>query len=300
MPANRSRTVGWRRCLRQIKERNGAVEIALARNYQEAEQGHHLVWRVHLLDVRDDAILIEQPAALGKTIPLQPGAALVVIISIGQNRWMFPTTHGGMTPHRAGDSRTVEAIRLPLPTNVQRCQRRTHYRVETASLYLPEVEVWPLLDPKSVLVAERANELEFESAVRAASGEAPPSDPLADSDDLMPEVGPKFAATLLNIGGGGVGIRVRPDAGGALSRHKLFWLRIALPPELITPICASAQLVHTHLESTQDTYAGLAFDFSFNPAHQRFVADQICSYIALQQKAMLADEVDETRQRRTA
>ena len=78
MPANRSRTVGWRRCLRQIKERKGAIEIALARNYEEAEQGHHLVWRVHLLDVRDDEILIEPPAALGQTIPLQPGVVLTV------------------------------------------------------------------------------------------------------------------------------------------------------------------------------------------------------------------------------
>ena len=197
-------------------------------------------------------------------------------------------------------SRTVEVIRLPLPENVQRCQRRSHYRIETTALHLPRVDLWPLLDPKSVILAERANELESESAHQAAPVATQANDPLADPASLMPEVGPRFSATLLNVGGGGVGLRVAPDASSAVNRHKLFWLRILLPPELTTPVCASAQLVHTHLESTQDTYAGLAFDFSFNLAHQRFVADQICRYIAIQQKAMLLQETDQSRQRRSA
>jgi hypothetical protein len=286
VPANRSRTTGWRRCLRQIHERNGAVEIALARNYQDTEQGHHLIWRVRLLSVREHEILVEQPAALGQTVPLRSGVSLVAIIAIGQNRWMFNTRHSGLLRHHVDDSRTIEAIRLPLPENVQRCQRRSHYRIETTSLHLPQVEIWPLL--------------EFESTGQAVSGHAPAGDPLGDPASLMPEVGPRFFATLLNVGGGGVGLRVTPDASSAVNRHKLFWLRIHLTPELATPVCASAQLVHTHLESTQDTYAGLAFDFSFNLAHQRFVADQICLYLAIQQKAMLLQETDQSQQRRSA
>jgi ATP-dependent HslUV protease ATP-binding subunit HslU len=38
------------------------------------------------------------------------------------------------------------------------------------------------------------------------------------------------------------------------------------------------------MESTHETYAGMAFDFSFNPAHQKFVVDQICRFIAMQQR----------------
>jgi c-di-GMP-binding flagellar brake protein YcgR len=180
-------------------------------------------------------------------------------------------------------------MRLNLPETVQRCQRRSHYRIETAALSLPEVEIWPLLDPKSVLIAERANELAFEAGVKGSATQMSMAR-LEQHEEIMPEVGPAFRATLLNIGGGGVGLRVHPDDGSSLSRHKLFWLRISLPPELSTPICASAKLVHTHLESTQDFYAGLAFDFSFNPGHQRFVADQIALYIAKQQREMMRQE----------
>ena len=103
-----------------------------------------------------------------------------------------------------------------------------------------------------------------------------------------PEGAPTGAAygLLVNLGGG-VGLRVRSQDSQALAHHKLFWMRIVLPSELATPICASGKLVHTHMESNHDTYAGMAFDFSFNPMHQRFVVDQICRYIALQQRSQL-------------
>ena len=103
----------------------------------------------------------------------------------------------------------------------------------------------------------------------------------------MPEVGPRFTATLVNIGGGGVGLRVSPDDAQNVARHKLFWIRIVLSPELHSPVCATAKVVHTHMDSSQHTYAGMAFDFSFNPGHQQFVVDQICRYIAMQQKAQM-------------
>lgn len=300
MPANRSRTAGWRRCLRQIHERNGALEIALAGNENEEQGAHHLIWRVKLLNIGEHEILVEQPMTLGRPVPLQEGAKLVVIISVGQNRWMFSTVHNGSLSHKANDRQTLSAIRLPLPDEVQRCQRRSHYRIETATLNLPEVEVWPLLDPRSALIAERASQLEAEGDQPGAMGGMLPASSLLRPDDLLPEVGPKFIATLVNIGGGGVGLRVSPESGAALGRHKLYWLRLSLPPELTSPVCASAQLVHTHLELTQHTYAGLSFDFSFNPAHQRFVADQICRFIALQQKAMLMNDDESSERRRTA
>ncbi len=155
--------------------------------------------------------------------------------------------------------------------------------METTALNLPEVEVWPLLDPKSVVVAERAIELQIEGDRGGARNPGGPG-ALGDAEATMPEVGPKFAATLLNIGGGGVGLRVRPSDAPALTRHKVFWMRFSLPPELSTPICATGKLVHPSVDSTQHTYAGLAFDFSFNPGHQRLVVEQICRYITAMQK----------------
>jgi len=301
VPARRSRTLQWRRCLTQVRDRRGALEIAFLRHNERAGDtaGSHLVWRVRLLDLTEDEILVEPPTALGQVMPVEPGVDVVAILAVGQNRWMFTTTHLGLTEHHSGPNRTVTAMRLTMPKTVERCQRRSHYRMETTALVLPEAEVWPLLDPKSVLLAERANELKFEEDRETESDNPPPLSADGLDGALMPEVGPKFTATLLNIGGGGVGLRVQPQDAQSLARHTVFWLRFGLQPELTTPICATGKLVHTSLDSTQHTYAGMAFDFSFNPVHQRFVVKQIIRFIAMQQRGRTDDRAD-SRQRASA
>jgi len=283
-----------------VQERNGALEIAVAKDMADDASGDHLVWRVRLLAVSETEILIEQPVALGQAIQIEQGIQLVAILSIGQNRWMFSTTNLGQTTHVGFERRPVPALRLIMPESVQRCQRRNYYRVETAALSLPEAEIWPLLDPKSVLIAERAYELRYEIDAGLVNPETAISTGTFDDESVMPEVGPPFTGTLLNLGGGGVGLRIKPQDGQMLARHKLFWMRISLPEGLNTPICASAKLVHTHIESNHDVYAGMAFDFTFNPGHQRFVIDQICRYIALQQKAQMQRNQMPIERRRSA
>jgi len=288
VPANRSRTSGWRRCLQQVHERGGALDIAVVRD-PEHDQGdsRHLIWRVRMVALTSGEILVERPTTLGQVIQLETGIELVAILAVGQNRWMFSTRNLGLAQHGGRDGRTVTAMRLAMPKRVERCQRRNYYRIETATLNLPEVEVWPLLDPKSVVVAERAVELQA-APQRSSAGDRAGPGAVDHAETTMPEVGPRFTATLLNIGGGGVGLRVRPQDAQALTRNKLFWLRFSLPPELATPICATGKLAHTTVDSTQHTYAGMAFDFSFNPGHQRFVVEQICRYItAMQRRARL-------------
>ena len=96
------------------------------------------------------------------------------------------------------------------------------------------------------------------------------------------------------------GLRVQPEDAQSLTSRRLFWIRFGLPLELTTPICASAKLVHTHMDSTQHTYAGLAFDFSFNVAHQHFVVDQICQFIDLQQRYQLQQQAAAAQRLRSA
>lgn len=302
VPANRSRTLEWRRCLRQICDRNGAIEIAVAKaapfassaDLSSGTPSPQLVWRVHILDVMDSEIIVERPTAMGQEIPLKPGVALVGILSIGQNRWVFRTVNMGETDHpishHHGGNRTMPALRLLMPDSVERCQRRSYYRVDTnaGSLNLPSVEVWPLLDPQSVVLAERAAEMRLHIANCIDAGDDDGTTPEHNAlVEIMPEVGPKFRATLLNIGGGGIGLLVEPEDAHLLGRHRLLWMRFALPPDLDVPICATGKVVHTHMESSHQVYVGAAFDFTFNPAHQRCVVDQICRYIALQQREQL-------------
>lgn len=285
MPATRLRNQQWLRSFEQVRDRGGSLEIAVARNGASGrtEQPHadiDFLWRVRLLSVGSDSLVVEHPAALGRAIDLTPGIDLVGILSIGQNRWMFRTRHAGSTSD--GSGRTC--LRLTMPDSLERFQRRHHYRMETAYLALPQVDIWPLLDPKSVFVAERANELAFEAMERTGAAAARSAETEALS---LPDVGPKFRGRLLNLGGGGVGLHVESSDAGGLQHHRVFWLRITLPPELFAPICATAKLVHTHMVASQDYYAGMAFDFTFNPAHQRFVVTQINRYVAVQQREQL-------------
>lgn len=278
MPANRSRTLEWRRCLGQIRDRGGAIEIALASD-AEADAGD-LVWRVRVVDFDDRALTVEQPTALGRAIELQPGIQMVAFITIGQNRWVFETSYLGPGPaqQRQGAGQLLHLTMPSGPDAVKRCMRRRHDRLNTSQLRLPRVDVWPLLDPRSTVVAERAIELEMNGKVDPL-----PGNQAGDTDGFMPDVGPRFVATLMNIGGGGLGLLVEPGDAQVIARHSMLWFRLVLPG-LATPICAAGKVVHSHIESTQQTYAGVAFDFTFNPAHQRVVVDQICRYIAMQQQ----------------
>lgn len=287
MPATRSRTENWRRSLQQLFERNGALEIALPGNEEPALEGAsdsldskptaHLIWRVRVLDLNETEIIVEQPAALGQFIRINTGSDLIAVIVIGQNRWMFRTVNLGLTDIPGRTGRSVKGLRLQMPTDVERCQRRNFYRVGTVELNLPSVECYPVLDVSTIAVAEIANRTLIQelgdALISGRSVEIPQS-------PTMPEVGPKFNSLLLNVGGGGVGLLVNPDDRGKIGSERLFWLKINLQPEIPVPLGIAARLKHTHIDSSQRTYAGMAFEFGFDPMHQKFILDQLCRYAA--------------------
>lgn len=271
MPASRSRTVEWRRSLEQLREREGAIEIAVAHDRsgsdEEVAASADLVWRVRVLDLSEADFSVDLPFALGRPVELPAGTEVVAAIAIGQNRWMFRTKVLGAWSPRPPFARTHRGVRLALPEHVERCLRRST-RVEVAAINPPRIEIWPLLEPRSTFAAERASELAFAAAIAGQK-------PEPASDDLLPTVGPAFGASLVNLGGGGLGILVDPADSSALARHRLFWIRFSLGAITPVPICASARVVHTHVDSAHRVYAGVSFDFSFHPAHQRVVAEQI-------------------------
>ncbi len=273
MPAHRSRTANWRRCLAQIQERGGSIDIALDRGDGRSfdEEAVNVVWRVRLLGLTDDAILIEQPSALGRVVELHPGDGLVCVMAVGQNQWTFESVVEAVEGV-AQNGRMQARLRIATPKSVRRrARRRSHDRISIGALVVPAVQVWPLLDPSSVGVAERANELHLDEVSRGVA---------SDPDALtLPDVGPCFHADLMNLGGGGLGLRVSPEDRGVLSRYRTYWLRFTLPPESPAPICATTNLVHTHIDSSQCAYAGMAFDFSHNPDHEAVVARQIQQFV---------------------
>ncbi|MDP7009244.1 MAG: flagellar brake protein [Phycisphaerales bacterium] len=275
MPAQRSRTTGWRRCLQQLVDHHGSLQIALS---PSDSTGSDFVWRAKLIGMTQEEILVEMPTAAGEPLPLTKGVQLLAIMAIGQNRWMCRTSCLGTTTLRSR-GREIVGLKLALPTTMERCQRRRDFRISTGSLVLPEVSVWPLLDPRSVVLAERLCQLRFE---RALQGSQEPE--ALEGNDSMPDVGPVLPATLVNIGGGGVGLQVSASDSSGLGRHRLYWLRFPLPGCEGPSLCVTAKQMHWHLESGGKTYMGMAFDFSFNPSHHRFVIQQITRAVAIQQR----------------
>lgn len=262
MPANRSRTQRWRDVLDQIAERGGAIELSVAPSGTDAPepvQPADLVWRVRLIEVHDSGLLVECPSAAGLTLTIDSGVRLVGAMTVGQNRWMFHCAVQG-TESREGR----QYLRLSEPQQVERCQRRTFHRISTAELQVPEVTVWPMLDPASAVPAELA----CRAAVRDGQTGALP-------DALLPEVGPSFVAKLVNISGGGLGLLAARDEARGFETARYFFLKINLEPVLAAPVYLTTKLVHRHLDSAQLLHAGMAFDFTFHPEHQGFVAEQV-------------------------
>lgn len=303
MPASRSRTERWRDCLVRIAERGGALEIALAgpaggepvagggAGWSGGANGpapamSNLIWRVRVAGIQGEQILIEPPCALGQAVRLDEGVNLIAIMSIGQNRWMFHTRT--LPPVRAPGAQFREPVlRIAMPETVERCMRRNFYRISTAELAPAHVECWPLLDPTTVIAAEVANRaqiLEWEKQPDLGYAPDSRSEPL-----VMPEVGPMFHGRLANIGGGGAGLLIDKSDAGAVERPRLFWLRVDLTPHIVAPIGLTARLAHTHVDSSQNIYAGLAFEFGFNPGHREFVVDQMCRYVAQLQRRQFKD-----------
>lgn len=281
MPANRSRTERWQDCLEQIRQRGGGLEFSVSRAAVEnagapgAARGSDLIWRCRLLQVTETEIVVEQPTAMGHPLFIDRNVDLIGVMAIGQNRWMFRTTTLAPTPKL---SRTG-VMRIAMPTSVERVQRRQFYRVSTAELSLAKVECWPLLNPMSVGPAEAANRAAIEEAER--TGQTPEN----REPSVLPEVGLQFQAQLVNIGGGGVGLMVDPSEARSIDRARLYWLRLDLTPHIPIPLSVTARLAHTHMDSTQSVYAGLSFDFTFNPSHQSFAVAQMVRYVEALQRA---------------
>jgi hypothetical protein len=246
VPANRSRTERWRESLRQIYERGGGLEFSISRggpppkaeevdedgcaidaSPRQASPPSDLVWRVRILELTEDEIVVENPVAMGQNIPVREGVELIGIIALGQNRWTFHTSVVGakVVPVRHGPP--FQAIKLEMPTTVQRCIRRNFIRVGTANLNLPKVECFPLLDPTSVVPAEIANRALIHD-LQASSISGRENSASADAM-LLPEVGPRFTGMLVNIGGGGLGLLIPRDEAMRADRSRLRRDRRNLP-----------------------------------------------------------------------
>jgi len=273
MPANRSRTERWRDSLEKIRQRGGGIELTMARGGATDpawpdRTPPDLLWRVRLLDIRPDSLVVECPNTAGQTIEFAQDLELVGVLAVGQNRWMFSTHVLGSCRHTGA---AATAVRLTLPEDVERCQRRNFFRTSTAELNIPAVECWPVLSPQTIVSAEIASRALITDLRNRGEVHRDGSDhPLT-----LPEVGPSFPARLMNVGGGGAGLVVSRQDHASVEQLRLYWLCIDLRPHIPAPLGVTGKIVHTHIDSEVNTYCGVAFEFGFNPSHKQFVTDEI-------------------------
>ncbi|MEM1071870.1 MAG: hypothetical protein AAGB48_12575 [Planctomycetota bacterium] len=268
MPARRSRTENWSESLWQLCARGGPIEISVL-----AQGAKSLVWRVRLLQIDDGDLIVEQPVTLRRAVPMQAATPLVGAIAIGQNRWMFLTSVRA-TETRFVRGRDTEVLRLSEPHAVERCQRRSFYRISTVALDLPSVGCWALPEPDAAVPLEMATRAALADAAGASNGAVPDPGELA-----MPTVGRGTDAALLNLGGGGACVTVSPEHASVLDRVGAFLLKLDLTPSVPLALPITARVAHTKVDSSQNVQAGFAFDFSMHREYESFIAEQICRYV---------------------
>ncbi|MEO0511855.1 MAG: PilZ domain-containing protein [Planctomycetota bacterium] len=256
MGPNRSKTQRWRSTLKQLCERQGTIEISIEGSGDDAML-RDLVWRVRLIRVADEHLVIAAPAAARRTVQLEPGCPLVAAMAVGQNRWMFHTRVLDDPALRDG---RPPVLGLEMPTTVERCLRRAFFRISTVELKLPSVRLWPL--------HERASAVPVEIASRHTE-ESPHL--------IQPDMGQEFEGTLLNIGGGGLGLLVPSQHAARLRQKSLIWINLDLGDGLPL-LLMTGRLSHVRLDSNGDLHSGVVFDFSMDPAHEAFIGERICAY----------------------
>lgn len=292
MPASRSRTENWRQTLEKVCERSGVVEIAIAMDPSGDRSGEgapssslavDLVWRVRLLNITDDELLIDEPSTLGEKMPIHSNVNLVMVFSLGQNRWMFKTQSIGRTKFAVNAHTLVTAIRLKTPTRVERCQRRQFYRVTAGGLSLPTAEARPLLKVSTARLAETAIRTRIEMLLDGQLAGFVGEPELL----TLPEVGPPATTTIVNLGGGGVGLMVPAQDAGAFNKHRIFWVTMNLMPHTPAPLGIVCRLSHMRMDSEQRRYLGMSFEFGHNPGYKRFVVNTLCRCVSEIQRDQL-------------
>lgn len=274
MPANRSRTERWREVLHQIYERGGGLEFTVDRgDTQGADAPADIVWRVRLLHLDEQFITVEPPAAVGRSLNFEVGTPIVVVMAVGQNRWMFRSTIVAAAQQHSSRGTLERVLKLAMPTQVERCARRNFYRVSTAEITLSDVTMWPVRHLESAVPAEVANAAHVRQVQRGGKLS------LDTFSLILPEVGTPFTAKLMNVGGGGLGLIIPKENASNLDQSRLFWLKVDLGTTSGAPLGMVAKLAHTHIDSEHNTYAGMAFEFSHNPAHREFVVEQFTRYV---------------------
>lgn len=227
-------------------------------------------YRVRLLSL-EGGVLVERPQSADAARYLRDGTVLRVLAAEKDDRWEFVAAVAGQELHALNRATKVPAVRLS-PTGAARsAQRRSFFRVSAAGVPLKPVWLRPM---EGVKPAPSPAELEANPGQLAA-------EPLAAPLYLHEP----FPTTLLNVGGGGIGVEAPLRVAQQLPRILSYSARLELPT-LPRAIDVATKLVHLQPRDDGTHYMGLAFEFA-DPAAKRRDVDLLCKFTTWLQRQQL-------------
>jgi c-di-GMP-binding flagellar brake protein YcgR len=239
----------WHPTLVSLARHNGAVDLSTV-----AEEGEAVTYRTRLLALEDDGVLlVERPGQPGVSHRLQEGVAVELVAVEQGHRWKGRCEVLGFSDYHLNAATKVRAVRLSGPGEVTSAQRRYFFRVDIAGSQVQPavlVPMWNIGDEESSAGAV------YEPVVGAEP----------------------IHANLLNVSGGGVGVRVNvtPQLVAALKKGEIYRCVLMLPT-IARPLELTARLVHLRPRKDRTAYLGLQFVLD-GSARQRQVQDQIIRF----------------------
>lgn len=279
----------WDRLIREAIARDAVIDLApiesqgvgshiVIRSDADFEANDRPVWRVRLLNINNQSLLVDRPTVAQHPVTVHPGTILQGLLVDGDSRWSFMTRVIEPTRVETSDGHHVSGLRLAWPIDFQTAQRRDFFRVDVAGAELPPVRAIELKDVEAAIAYEKHERLLHRLIGR--EGETVPAAP------PMPETGRAFNGLAIDLSGGGMCLSVGVEAEPLLELLPLLWIRIALP-HLPRELHLTARVAHWHRDGDR-LLLGLAFCHSRDAEQRAFVADLVCRFTAEQQRLQLS------------
>lgn len=264
----------WPQRLRDLVDRNATLELT-----PSDTDGPAVTWKLRLLGLDEQALVVEKPATAGDAVKLSPRMLLSGAVVDGTQRWTFDTQLIEQTLFDLNATNRIPALRLARPARAKGGQRRQSFRVGLHPDDAPDVKLWRLLDLASCLPAERHNDAQL----RRRGGKITA---LTTAD--RPQLGPAFDATVVDLSAGGVALLLPRDIESILGDAAFFWLQLALPDGDV-PLLGVIRPAQWRKEPAAPgrVRVGFCFTFDHNPEHAAVFGDQMSRLAAHYQRLML-------------
>jgi hypothetical protein len=278
----------WPHLLRSACQRNAAVDLVplesladepmlIERSDNHFEATERPTWRVRMLSLERDALIVERPRIAGAPVSIAPGTMVEGVITDGSRRWSFISRVIDQVRQSLNGEQVVAGVRLSIPTRVQESQRRDYYRVSVAGIDLPPVKMSVLHDSDAVLAYQKYNRLIHRLAGRTSG--------MKVVVPALPATGEAMTATAIDVSGGGLCLAAESSAEAMLVALPQLWVEFNVPGAF-GPIFSSARPAHWHHDGRR-LVVGLCFNFDRDRDHADFIGDIVCRFAAEQQRKLL-------------